>query len=286
MSLLILGGAGQLAQSFVRLLGNRAIALDRSGANLLEPASLKAVLDSRRPAVILNCAAYNQVDKAETDALAAWTVNALAPAALADWCRHNDALLVHFSTNYVFGLNENRSTPYCEEDLPGPVSMYGSTKLAGEYLVLCRCPRSLVIRTCGLFGRRAPGVPPSNFVATMLRVAGQGKPLRVVDDQVCTPTSTDDLAHATLSLVNTNATGLFHITNSEQCSWFEFAQAIFQDLDRKADLTPIHSADYPVPAKRSAYSVLDCGKFLALGIGTLRPWREALGDYLAKEPTA
>lgn len=283
MTHLILGGAGQLAQSFQRLLGERAHSLDRRQADLLGPASLKDTLDRLRPAVVLNCAAYNQVDRAETDGVAAWTVNALAPAAVADWCQANDALLVHFSTNYVFGLEEARATPYRETDIPGPVSVYGSTKLAGEHFVLSRSPRALVIRTCGLFGRRGAGEAPSNFVATMLRVAGQGKPLRVVEDQICTPTYTDDLAVATLSLLETRAKGLFHVTNAGQCTWFEFARSIFEERKLTPDLTPIPSAAYPVPARRPLYSVLDCTRLSAVGVRALRPWRDALRDYLASE---
>lgn len=283
MTHLLLGGNGQLATSFLRLLGPRCVALDRRHADLLEPASLRSVLDRHRPTFVLNCGAYNQVDKAESDAGAAWTVNALAPAALAVACHATNAFLVHFSTNYVFGLEQKRNTPYRENDLPGPLGVYGSTKLAGEHFVLARCPRSLVIRTCGLFGRRAPGTPPSNFVATMARMARQGKPLRVVDDQICTPTSSDDLARATLELIAKEATGLFHVTNSGQCSWFEFAAAIFEELDLTADLTTIKSVDYPAPARRPAYSVLDCGKVFGLGLGGMRSWRAALKDHLSAE---
>lgn len=283
MKHLILGGAGQLAQSFHRILGKQALVLDRLAADLQRPEELKRSLASASPAVILNCAAYNQVDKAESDAPNAWAVNSLGPAYLADFCRETNALLVHFSTNYVFGVEADRRRPYTESDLPGPQSVYGVSKLAGEHLVLARCPRALVIRTCGLFGHRAPGVPSSNFVATMLRVAKQGKPLRVVDDQVCTPTFTDDLAQATLNLIRAGAAGLFHVTNSGECSWFEFARGIFRQANLPVDLTPVSSREHLVPAPRPAYSVLSCKKYEGLGFSPLRIWDEAVGEYLGRE---
>lgn len=283
MDYLILGGDGQLAQAFVRLLGDRSCALNRHEADLCDAASLDTTLARHQPRVVLNCAAYNQVDLAESDSTSAWNVNAIAPGLLADWCRKNEVKLVHYSTNYVYGLDEARQRPYSETDLPGPTSVYGTTKLAGEYLVLSRCPQSLVLRTCGLFGRRAPGSAAKNFVATMLRVAREGKALRVVDDQICTPTLTDDLARATLSLLEAEEKGLFNLTNSGQCSWFEFAAAIFEVMKMEAGLTPVRTKYYPTPARRPRYSTLDCAKFESIG-GPLRSWRDALREYLLSEP--
>ena len=139
------------------------------------------------PDVVVNCAAYNFVDKAESEPDAAFAVNAWGVRDLARVCRDLDCVLVHFSTDYVFGLDSGRARPYAETDAPGPVSVYGLSKLAGEYLVRALCPRHFVIRTCGLYGVWGSGGKGGNFVETMLRVAGQGKPLRVVDDQICTP---------------------------------------------------------------------------------------------------
>lgn len=285
MKYLILGGSGQLAQSFARLLPGQALVLDRAGVDLQQPERLKRLLQETRPEVILNCAAYNQVDRAEGDPHNAWAVNALGPALLAEYCQRHEAGLVHFSTNYVFGLDAERREPYAETDAPGPQSVYGISKLAGEYLVLGRCPRHLVIRTCGLFGNRGPGTAPSNFVATMLRAAGQGKPLRVVDDQVCTPTFSDDLAAASLNLIQAGANGLFHFTNSGACSWFEFAQAIFRLARVQPNLTAVSSREYVVPAPRPAFSVLRCEKYVSLGFPAPRPWEEALKAYLIGQGT-
>src|SRR5207245_2771295 len=164
--------------------------------------------------------------------------------------------LVHYSTDYVFGLDGSRATPLTEDDSPGPVSVYGLSKLAGEYLVRSICPKHFVIRTCGLYGVWGSGGKGGNFVETMLRVAGQGKPLRVVADQVCTPTYTVDLAEATAALLPTGRYGLYHLTSGGSCSWYEFARAIFELSGVRADLSPITSAEYKAAARRPGYSVL------------------------------
>jgi dTDP-4-dehydrorhamnose reductase len=280
MKYLVLGGAGQLAHAFLRLLGDRVVALDRGQCDLADESSVRRAVSAQRSAVVLNCAAYNQVDQAEQDSLRALTVNALAPGWLGQCCHAAGSFLVHFSTNYVFGLDAARRVPYRESDAPGPLSVYGLSKLGGEYRVQGTCPRSLVIRTCGLFGSRGPGVEAKNFVATMLRLARAGGPLRVVDDQVCTPTATDDLARATLSLLDAGATGLFHVTNAGQCSWHEFARTIFALSGVGANLQPVSSAEFAAPARRPAYSVLDCGQYASLNLPPLPPWNEALQRYI------
>src|SRR5262249_39271488 len=213
----VLGAAGQLGRDMCpRLLGD-VVALSRSGspaADLTRPESLRAALDEVRPDVVLNCAAYNFVDKAESEPPEAFAVNAWGVRELARLCHARDCLLVHFSTDYVFGLDETRRQPWTESDAPGPVSVYGLSKLAGEYLVRSLCPRHLVIRTCGLYGVWGSGGKGGNFVETMLRLASQGKPLRVVDDQICTPSYTVDVADATVALLAAGRAGLYHVTNS------------------------------------------------------------------------
>src|SRR5205085_12597080 len=156
-----------------------------------------------RPGIVVNCAAYNFVDRAEAEPPAAFAVNAWAVRDLALLCREHDWGLVHFSTDYVFGLDETRRTPYREDDAPGPVSVYGLSKLAGEYLVRALCPRHWVLRTCGLYGVWGSGGKGGNFVETMLRLAGEGKPWPVVADQTCTPSYTVDVAAAAAALLAT-----------------------------------------------------------------------------------
>src|SRR5262249_42867794 len=156
-------------------------------------------------------------DRAESEPAAAFAVNAWGVRELAVVCRDRSATLVHFSSDYVFGLDESRRTPYAETDAPGPVSVYGLSKLAGEYLLRGLCPRHLIVRTCGLYGVWGSGGKGGNFVETMLRLAGEGKPLRVVADQFCTPSYTVDVAAAVVALLAAGRTGLYQVTNAEFC---------------------------------------------------------------------
>jgi dTDP-4-dehydrorhamnose reductase len=279
----VLGAAGQLGRDLCPRLPGEVIPLSRTSTpavDLARPESLRTLFDDVRPDAVINCAAYNFVDRAESEPQEAFAVNAWGVRELARLCRERDCLLVHFSTDYVFGLDPTRGQPWSESDAPGPVSVYGLSKLAGEYLVRATCPRHMVIRTCGLYGVWGSGGKGGNFVETMLRVAGQGKPLRVVDDQICTPSYTVDVAETTLALLKKDQPGLYHVTNSGSCTWHELARTIFELSGIQANLTPIPSSDYPTPARRPAYSVLDHAALRALAIPSPRPWREALAAYL------
>jgi dTDP-4-dehydrorhamnose reductase len=282
MKTVLIGSAGQLGRDLGPRLAGEVVPLTRAQADLAHPGAVRAVLQELRPGVVVNCAAYNFVDKAETEPEAAFAVNAWAVRELALACRDLGCVLAHFSTDFVFGLDAERKTPWKEGDAPGPVSVYGLSKLAGEYLVRTLCPRHFVVRTCGLYGVWGSGGKGGNFVETMLRVAGQGKPLKVVSDQVCTPTYTADLAEASAALIQTSAFGLYHLTSGGSCTWHDFAAAIFELSGVKADLTPITSAEFNAPARRPPYSVLDCGAYHALGLPPMRPWREALTAYLGE----
>lgn len=278
---LVLGAGGQLGYAFVRSLQGEVLALGRDEADLRFLDGWVDRAASFRPEVVVNCAAYNQVDRAESDPQGAWEVNALAVRRLAAWCAASQCILVHFSTNYVFGLEENRRRPYREEDAPGPVSVYGTSKLAGEYFAAAECPRSIVVRTCGLFGPRPPGKPDANFPATMVRLAQQGRIPKVVEDQVCTPTHVDDVVRGTLALVERECYGLHHLTASGECSWYEFADAVLRGIGKPGGVEPIDSVVHGAAARRPAYSVLDCAR-VALQAGfRARTWKEGLEDYLA-----
>jgi dTDP-4-dehydrorhamnose reductase len=284
MRIAVLGAAGQLGRDLCpRLVAlGEVVPLARTDIDLAQPNTIAPALACHRPDVFVNCAAYNFVDKAETDRDAAFRVNEFAVQFLALSCRDIGAKLVHFSTDYVFGADTTRNTPYSEDDAPGPVSYYGMTKFAGERFVFAASPAHLVIRTCGLYGVWGSGGKGGNFVETMLRLAGQGKPLRVVNDQRCTPSCTADVAAATVELIVRGATGLFHVVNRGACTWFEFAAEIFRQSDLKPDLTPITSAEFGAAAKRPAYSVLSAAKLAAFLGSPLRSWSEALGSYLVE----
>jgi dTDP-4-dehydrorhamnose reductase len=280
MNYAVIGAAGQLGRDLCPLLSGEVVTLSRVEADLTKPDLMRATLSALRPQVVVNCAAYNFVDKAESEPEAACAVNARGVRDLASICRDLGSTLVHFSTDYVFGLDAARTTPWLESDAPGPVSIYALSKLAGEYLVRSLCPRHFVIRTCGLYGVWGSGGKGGNFVETMLRVAGAGKPLRVVADQECTPSYAVDVATATAALIQTDRYGLYHLTNSESCSWYGFAAAIFDLAGVKADLAPITSVEFAAAARRPTYSVLDNSKLGQAGVRSLRPWREALAVYL------
>jgi dTDP-4-dehydrorhamnose reductase len=276
----VLGAAGQLGRELCTRLPGEVVGLTREQADLTQPERLRATLAQLRPDVVVNCAAYNFVDRAESEPDAAFAVNSWGVRVLAFTCHVLGCTLVHFSTDYVFGIEETRTTPYRESDAPGPVSVYGLSKLAGEYLVRALCPEHVVIRTCGLYGARGGGGKGGNFVETMLRLAESGRPVRVVADQVCTPSYAADVAEASARLLASGGQGLYHITNAGSCSWHEFAAAVFELAAMKADLTGITSQEYGAAARRPKYSVL------ASRVPPLRPWREALAAYLADRTVA
>ncbi len=280
MRTVVLGAPGQLGRDLCPRLPGQVIPLGRSDCDLTDALRLQQLLADVRPQFVINCAAYNFVDKAENEREQALAVNALAVHELARFCRDLDCCLVHFSTDYVFGLDASHPAPLTENDLPGPVSVYGLSKLAGEYLVRMTCPRHFVIRTCGLYGIWGSGGKGGNFVETMLRLAGQGTPIRVVNDQRCTPSFTSDIATATVALMDSGRHGLYHLTNGGQCTWFEFAREIFRLAGVTVDVTPISSAEFAAPARRPGYSVLSNQKLQAAGIAGLRSWNDALATYL------
>ncbi len=279
-SIAIRGSHGQLGREFRSLLpGDDGVhALARADADLAIPGQITAILQKLKPRLVINCSAYNLVDQCEATPEAAFAVNAFGVRELAIACREEQVTLVHFSTDYVFGLDEKRQTPYGESDSPGPISAYGMSKLAGEYFVRSLCPNHYVIRTCGLYGRHGAGGKGTNFVETMLKLAVAGKTIRVVDDQVLTPTSAADVATNLMALLRCPTNRVYHLTNSGQCSWYEFAKAIFEFTGIKADLQPTTSAEYGSKARRPAYSVLRSEHPYT---PKLRPWREALQAYLA-----
>ncbi|MFO0805354.1 MAG: dTDP-4-dehydrorhamnose reductase [Gemmataceae bacterium] len=281
MKIAVLGSRGQLGRDLVsRSAGQAVVPLTRTEIDLAKPDTIPALLASVKPDVLVNCAAYNFVDQAETEPDAAMAVNAWGVRALAAACRDANVKLVHFSTDYVFGLDSSRTRPFAETDAPGPVSVYGISKLAGEYAVLAADPRHLVIRTCGLYGVWGSGGKGGNFVETMLKLAASGKPLKVVNDQFCTPSYTGDVADATIGMIRDGLSGLFHVTNEGAVSWHDFAAGIFEVAGVKADLSPTTSEEFKRPAKRPPYSVLSNAKLVAAGVPAPRPWREALQAYV------
>lgn len=281
--IVVLGGFGQLGSEIISRLGRRSCALGHDTADVTDAQKLNEALTSAAPTVVINCAAYNQVDQAEAERETAYAVNAWGARNVADWCQHHQVPLMHISTDYVFGREATRIRPYTESDNAGPLSVYGTSKSVGECMVREHCPDSWVVRTCGLYGRRATK-SKGHFVATMLRLGTERSELSVVDDQRCTPTNAGDLADALLALIQRGPYGVYHATNAGECSWYEFACEIFRLRRLTPKTIPITTEQYGARAPRPRYSVLDCQKLAEVVGQPLRSWQDALADYLAEVP--
>lgn len=249
--------------------------------DITKPKEVKRKLFSLKPQIVINTAAYHRVDECEDYPEKAFLVNAFAVRQLAFICQELGATLVHFSTDYVFDGQKN--TPYIEEDCPRPLSVYAASKLAGEYFVTAILEHYFIIRTCGLYGVAGCWGKGTNFVETMIKLANEGKVIKVVNNQHVTPTSTWELAERIIELLNTSAYGLYHLTNEGQCTWFEFAQKIFEFLNLKPELIPVTSQEFGAKALRPRYSVLENKRAKSLGLTFFSPWEEALKDYLQRK---
>ena len=280
MRVVLVGAAGQLGTALAgsRPQSHSLAPLAHSEIEIRDPASVDCALSVAAPDCVINAAAYNFVDRAEDEPDLAYAVNATGPQNLARWCARRNAVLVHVSTDYVFGGNARR-VPYTETDPPAPASVYAQSKLAGEEFVRAECPSHFVVRTCGLYGR-AQSAGKGNFARTMLRVASEGRTLRVVDDQHCTPSFAADVAAAIWKLIETRRFGLYHATNAGETTWHGFASEVFRAAGRSTQVTAIPSCEFPQKAKRPAYSVLDCSKLAALIGGALPTWQDALARYV------
>ena len=273
MRILLTGAGGQVGwelKSTLAALGE-VQAFDRAQLDLADTPRLIAAVRAMQPDAIVNAAAYTAVDKAETEREAAFAVNAMAPRVLAQEARRAGALLVHYSTDYVF--DGGKATPYLEHDPTGPVSVYGESKLAGEQAIAASGCRHLILRTSWVYGPRG-----RNFLLTMLRLARERPELRVVDDQVGAPTSSLEIARATATLLAKGALGLYHMTAAGETSWCGFARAILARAGLATPVVAIRTADYPTPAKRPRNSRLDCSRLRADHGVALAPWEDALAE--------
>ncbi len=286
--LLLIGSNGMLAQQIASIMPAKytPTAVDLPEFDLTDRAQVLSVVYALQPEIIINCAAYTKVDGCEAEPELAIRVNGAAVGYLAEAAKKVDAVLVHISTDYVF--DGEKKTPYVEEDQTNPQSVYGHSKLLGEQAILSSGLRKyFIVRTSWLYG---PG--GNNFVETVLRLAAERQELRIVDDQVGTPTYTGDLADAIFNLVDADPShhpspyGLYHFANAGQCSWYDFAIEIISRYKARggqvkaARVKPIKTIDYPLPAKRPAYSVFDKEKYLAATGANLPDWQKGLDRYL------
>jgi len=279
--LLVTGAGGMLGQDLMStareaLPGAEVVALDRQGLDITSLDAVIAAVRHARPWGVINCAAYADVDRAETAIDAAMSVNGLGPRNLAVACQDAGAWLMHFSTDYVF--DGTKPTPYAVNDRPNPINQYGRTKLAGEQHVTALCLQHFIVRTSWLFGPHG-----RNFVRTMLHLGKGDTPLRVVTDQTGAPTYTADLARAAVALLQTGAFGTYHITNSGLTTWHGFAVEIMRQAGLAKEVLPVSSDEFPRPARRPRNSALDPFP-LKETIGQLLPaWQDALSRYLKEE---
>jgi dTDP-4-dehydrorhamnose reductase len=281
LRILVTGVGGQLGSEVARLAAGRfeTTALSHADLDITDPKRTIEAVHEFRPDAILHTAAFTAVDRAETEAEAAFRVNAFGTRNLAVATESIGARMLYVSTDYVF--DGRADTPYQEHDAVNPQSVYGRSKRAGEELVMTLCRRYFIVRTSWVFGAKG-----ANFVKTMLRLGREAygeqvAPLRVVNDQVGCPTYAPDLAQLLLDMVETDLFGVYHASNAEPCSWYEFACAIMEEAGLPVKVDPCTTDEFPRPASRPCYSVLGAMALRAAGFTPLRPWREALRDFLA-----
>lgn len=287
MKVLVLGSAGQVGRALFTSApaGLVLVGLDRNAIDIADAAQVDAAFAAHRPDVVINAAAYTAVDKAESEPDRARRVNAQAPGILAVRGAATGAAFVHISTDFVF--DGSASIPYPPEAAPNPLSVYGTTKAEGEAAVRAAMRDALIVRTAWVY---AAGM--GNFVETMLRLFAGGGPVRVVADQIGTPTHAATLARTIWALVGLKATGTYHATDAGVASWYDFAVAIHDEalaaglLLSPAQIVPIATADYPTPARRPAYGVLDKSATWALLGEQPRHWRHELALMLADRKRA
>ncbi len=281
-TVVVFGSGGQLGRELVHQFesrGHDTAGLDRTQVDITDAERVEAALARRNPAIVLNAAAYNQVDVAEREPQHAYMVNALAVRNLAVACRQLDARLVHFSTDYVFDGRNRR--PYKEEDGTHPLGAYAVSKLAGELYAQAYLENALVVRTSGVFGPGGRFTGRGNFIELMLRLASQGKPIRVVEDHIASPTYAPLLAARTADLVERGATGIFHIGGGTPISWFDYARMIFRVAGIDASLSATNEREYRTAARRPKYSALSNAKMEAMGLNPMPALEDSLQDYFS-----
>jgi dTDP-4-dehydrorhamnose reductase len=281
VSVLITGAGGQLASDLEQLLEERGdvVALAREELDIADDDALEATFARVEPALVLNCAAFHNVEVCEREEDRSFEVNARAVKRMAERCAATGARLVHVSTNYVF--DGRAGSPYIEDDRPNPRSVYAISKLAGEQMALAYCPDALVVRSAGLYGLHGSASKGGNFVTRMIGRARETGELRMVADQLLTPTYTGDLAQGLLDAVAAGVTGLLHLTNAGRCSWHEFTVAIMENAGIDVPIKPVATTRPEGAAERPLNGVLASARVEAAGLTPMRHWREALGDYMS-----
>ncbi len=278
----VLGAGGQLGSDLCRLLTHRGVPhfpLAHADLDVCQHEAVARRLAQLRPRVVVNAAAFHHVERCEEEPERAFAVNALAVRNLALVCRELGALLVHISTDYVF--DGEKGAPYIEDDPVSPLNAYGVSKAAGEFFLRALWPEHIIVRTSGLYGGRGSSVKGGNFVLTMLRLGAEQGEVWVVTDQALSPTYSADLARGLWALVEAGGRGTYHLVNEGWCSWHEFACAIFRLKGMAVKVHPVTSEHFAGRARRPRFSALGSVRLGELGLAPLRPWQEALAEYLS-----
>ncbi len=279
--ILIVGADGQLGSDLVKSL--ICSELLKPSLEEFDVANFRQVADyikNNKPDIVINTAAFHQVDDCEKNPARSFLLNTDAVKNLVIVCKETGVTLVHISTDYVFGLDEKRNKPYSEDDIPEPVNVYGVSKLAGENFIRYGMEKYFIIRPAGLFGVAGAKGKGGNFVETMLRLGREKGLVKVKNDEFTTPTSTRELAENIAALIKTDKYGLFHMTSQGQCSWFDFAKKIFELTNEKVECLPISSLELPTLARRPKYSVLENKRLKEIGLDLMSDWETALKKYL------
>lgn len=282
MKVAIIGANGQLGTDLVEVFSPKqnVISLTHAEIEITDIDNVKKVLTSVKPDLLLNTAAYNKVPDAEKNPIEAFKINALGVRNLAKICQDEKIRFLHYSTDYVF--DGKKQMPYTENDMPNPLNVYGNTKLSGEYFALNYCEYSFVVRVSGIYGKVPGRSKGNNFITSILKQAKERPEVKVVNDEVLTPTPTLWIAKNTLELVQANSYGLYHMSCEGSVTWYEFAKTIWDELKIKTPLHPVSVKDFPSLVKRPFYSVLENQKLKTLGINQMPDWKEALVEFLKK----
>ena len=274
MQILLFGSKGQLGADLIDVWNDDIRGFAHDQLDISDRDAVHGVISRERPGLVINAAAFTRVDECETNSATAFEVNAEGAKNVGDAAEAVGAAVMFISTDYVF--DGEKGSPYAEDDVPAPLNVYGVSKLAGERFVRQSNPRHYVVRTSSLFGVNAR----SNFVEAVIRKAQAGEPLRVVDDQISSPTFTHDLAMKLQELAATDAFGLYHITNSGSTSWYGLSAKLFELMGLEPSLTSITSEELALPARRPAFSVLENRALAKAGLAELRSWEEGIAAYL------
>ncbi|MFQ5597141.1 MAG: dTDP-4-dehydrorhamnose reductase [Nitrospiria bacterium] len=278
MKVMITGAKGMLAQAFIKHMPAdwNIAAFDKDALDITKREAVRVAVTAVKPEVIINCAAYTQVDTCEEAKARAFSVNGTGPGNMAEAANEAGAYLIHFSTDYVFDGTQHR--PYKEEDPIRPINQYGASKWEGESQVRKHLQKHLIIRTQWLYGKGG-----DHFVKTLIDLAAKKKRLKVVDDQVGAPTWTEDLSKAAVQLIAEKATGTYHVVNGGHCTWYGFASRIAETAALSVEILPCSTAEFPRPAQRPGYSVLSTDKAAKVLGHALPPWEGALERYFHAE---